>query len=238
MQFFGKSVKFVCWSVADPGIPRGGGANSPGGGGRQHTNLSNFPKNCMKLKEFGPPGGGRASPAPPLRSTTAGAPSWRVGAPPMGNPGSAPDLIWKTRMHSSRMCTTCSSSCHRRVSTPPTADAPEQASPSQIPLNFPLAVGLDQIPLNFPLGCGLGPDPPQLPPPLWAWTRSPSISPLGVGLETPLPWRPAARHAGVPPPMHAGIASPPWRPAAIHAGIPPPMHAGIAPPHGQNDRHV
>ena len=24
-------------------------------------------------------------------------------------------------------------------------------------------------PLNFPLGCGPGPDPPQLPPWLWAW---------------------------------------------------------------------
>ena len=44
--------------VADPGFPRGGGANSPGG--RQHTILPKFPKNCMKLKEFGPPGG-RAS---------------------------------------------------------------------------------------------------------------------------------------------------------------------------------
>ena len=45
-------------SVADPGFPRGGGANSPGGG-RQHTILPKFPKNCMKLKEFGPPGGAR-----------------------------------------------------------------------------------------------------------------------------------------------------------------------------------
>ena len=43
--------------MADPGFPRGGGANSPGGG-RQHTILPCFPKNCMKLKEFGPPGGG------------------------------------------------------------------------------------------------------------------------------------------------------------------------------------
>ena len=47
----------------------------------------------------------------------------------------------------------------------------------------PLGVGLDQIPLNFPLGCGSGPDPPQLPPWVWAWTRSPSTSPLGVGLD-------------------------------------------------------
>ena len=42
-------------AVADLGFPRGWGANSPGG--RQHTILPNFPKNCMKLKEFGPPGG-------------------------------------------------------------------------------------------------------------------------------------------------------------------------------------
>ena len=32
-----------------------------------------------------------------------------------------------------------------------------------------------------------GPDPPQLPPWVWAWTRSPSTSPLGVGLVTPPP---------------------------------------------------
>ena len=47
--------------VADPGFPQGGGANSRGG--HQHKILPNFPKNCMKLKEFGPPG---ASLAPPL----------------------------------------------------------------------------------------------------------------------------------------------------------------------------
>ena len=29
------------------------------GGGRQHKILPNFPKNCMKSKEFGLPGGGR-----------------------------------------------------------------------------------------------------------------------------------------------------------------------------------
>ena len=42
-------------AVADPGLQRGR---------EQHTNLPNFPKNCMKLKEFGPPGG-RASLTPP-----------------------------------------------------------------------------------------------------------------------------------------------------------------------------
>ena len=37
-------------TVADPGFSRDGGANPP--------ILSNFPKNCMKLIEFGPPGEG------------------------------------------------------------------------------------------------------------------------------------------------------------------------------------
>ena len=52
------------------------------------------------------------------------------------------------------MRTTHSSSRHGGVSTPP-----------------------GQIPLNFPLGCGPGPDPPQLPPWVWAWSRPP----LGPG---------------------------------------------------------
>ena len=42
-------------AVADPGFPRGGGINPPWC--CQHTILPNFPKNCMKLKEFGPRGG-------------------------------------------------------------------------------------------------------------------------------------------------------------------------------------
>ena len=53
--------------MVDPGFPRGGGANSPGG--HQHTILPNFLENCIKLKEFGPPGGAR--PSRPLRSATA-----------------------------------------------------------------------------------------------------------------------------------------------------------------------
>ena len=52
-------------TVADSGFPRGGGANSPGGG-RQHMILPYFPEKCMKLKEFGPRGGGHASLAFPL----------------------------------------------------------------------------------------------------------------------------------------------------------------------------
>ena len=54
----------------------------------------------------------------------------------------------------------------------------------------------------------------------------------------PPPWRPAARHAGIPPAMHAGIHTPPWRPAARHAGITPAMHAGIHPPCEQNHTHL
>ena len=55
--------------VADLGFPGGGGANSPGGG-RQHMISPKFPKNCMKLKEFGPRGGGRASKILLCRSAT------------------------------------------------------------------------------------------------------------------------------------------------------------------------
>ena len=50
-------------AVADPGFPRGGGAN-PQGGGASLLFGQHFPKNCMKMKEFGPRGG-CASLAPP-----------------------------------------------------------------------------------------------------------------------------------------------------------------------------
>ena len=60
-------------------------------------------------------------------------------------------------------------------------------APGQIYLNFPLWRGPGdtpgQIPLNLPLGVGLEtpqPDPPKLPPWVWAWKP--------------------ARHAGIPPP--------------------------------------
>ena len=64
-----------------------------------------------------------------------------------------------TRMHSSRMRTARSSS--RR------GGGVLASSPSTSPW----------------VPCGPGPDPPKLPPWLWAWTRSPSIFPLGVGLD-------------------------------------------------------
>ena len=131
-----------------------------------------------------------------------------------------------------------------RAGTTPGAGTPQSRHP-------PWSRHLGQIPLNFPLGCGPGPDPPQLPPWLWAWTRSPSTSPLGVGLDQiPLNF-PLGCGPGDPPPPDPpklplgcgprnlqgmlGYHTTPRRPAARHAGIPPAMHAGIAhpPPHGQ-----
>ena len=70
------------------------------------------------------------------------------------------DVCFSTRMHSSGMCTTCSSS-HWGVGAGPD------------PLNFPLGCGPGYDPANFPLGCGPGSDPP-------------SISPLGVDLGVSL----------------------------------------------------
>ena len=54
-------------SGADPGFPVGGGANPRGG--RQHTILPNFPKNCMKLRKVWSVGGAPGVPPldPPLR---------------------------------------------------------------------------------------------------------------------------------------------------------------------------
>ena len=48
-------------SVADPGFSPGGGAPTP----KSAIIFQFFAENCMKMKEFGPPGG-RASLAPPL----------------------------------------------------------------------------------------------------------------------------------------------------------------------------
>ena len=52
--------------VADPGFPRGGGANSPGGS--QHTILTNF---LHEIERIWTPGGVRDAPPSPLRSATA-----------------------------------------------------------------------------------------------------------------------------------------------------------------------
>ena len=45
------SAVYTKGTGADPGFPVGGDANPPGGG-RQHTNLPDFPKNCVKLRKF------------------------------------------------------------------------------------------------------------------------------------------------------------------------------------------
>ena len=56
---------FICVtkSVADPGFSRVGCANSQIG-----IILQFFAENCMKMKEFGPPGEGARVPGAPLRS--------------------------------------------------------------------------------------------------------------------------------------------------------------------------
>ena len=55
-------------AVADPGFPRGGGANSQGGA--PTYDFVNFCRKLHENEEILAPGGGRASPAPPLRSAT------------------------------------------------------------------------------------------------------------------------------------------------------------------------
>ena len=72
--------------------------------------------------------------------------------------------------------------------------------PARSPSSSPLGVGMDQMPLNFPLGCGPG-------------------NLQGMLGYHPIPWRPAERHAGIPPAMHAGITppSPLWTEFLTHA---------------------
>ena len=82
-------------------------------------------------------------------------------------------------MHSSRMRTSRSSRHHGGLHAPPPEQTPQAGTPPGA-------------------GTPPRPDPPQLPPWVWAWTRSPSTPPLGVGLglETC-----KACHAGIPPPL-------------------------------------
>ena len=58
-----KSDSLLSTSGGSRIFPRGGREPSRGG-----VNTPNFPENCMKSKEFGRPGGGRASLTPPPRS--------------------------------------------------------------------------------------------------------------------------------------------------------------------------
>ena len=48
-------------AVADPGFSRGGGAPTP----KIAIIFHIFAENCMKMKEFGPPGGARVPGGPP-----------------------------------------------------------------------------------------------------------------------------------------------------------------------------
>ena len=54
--------------VADPGFPRGGGANSPGGA--PTYDFAKFSQKLHEIERIWAPRGGRASLAPPLRSAT------------------------------------------------------------------------------------------------------------------------------------------------------------------------
>ena len=54
-------VRFYQWRIQD--FPQGGAPTT-----KSAIIFQIFAENCMKMKEFGPPGGGRASLAPPLRS--------------------------------------------------------------------------------------------------------------------------------------------------------------------------
>ena len=127
-------------------------------------------------------------------------------------------------MHSSRMHTTCSSSCLQYMLgyTPSrcgTGDPPG-CGPGDPP-----GVGLETSPRPDPLTspqvlAWRPPRPDTLTSPLGVSLETPLARPLklplGVGLETcktcwdttPTPWRPA-RHAGIPPARHAGISHPP-----------------------------
>ena len=56
-----KHESLIDYSVADPGFSPGGGAPTP----KIAIIFHIFAENCMKMKEFGPPGGARVPGAPP-----------------------------------------------------------------------------------------------------------------------------------------------------------------------------
>ena len=63
-------VKVLC-PVAESGFYRWGGCASPLDGSANILFCQSFPENCMKMKEFGPGGGGSRVPGGPLRSANA-----------------------------------------------------------------------------------------------------------------------------------------------------------------------
>ena len=70
-------------------------------GGRQHTILPHFPKNCMKLKEFGPPGG-RASKILLCRSATGLV--WVASHPPTNQKSGRYASYWNAFLFFSENC--------------------------------------------------------------------------------------------------------------------------------------
>ena len=96
-------------------------------------------------------------------------------------------MLESTRMHSSRMRTACSSSRQGGVSIPPWSRHPPAADTPSWSRHPPAAgtLPLEQTPpKQTPPRAGTPwPDLRQLPPWVWAWTRSPSTSPLGMGLD-------------------------------------------------------
>ena len=120
---------------------------------------------------------------------------------------------FSTRMHSSRMRTTHSSSC---LLGSVCLSACWDTSPGVGLETPPPSVGLETPPWVWawkPPGCEPGDTPPQV----WPWRPPQARSlnfPPGCGpgdlqgiLGYHHPWRPA-RHAGIPPAMHAGIPPP------------------------------
>ena len=81
--------------MADPAFPRDEGTKPPGEGGRrQHTILPKFPKNCMKLKEFGPGGVPHAPLDPPLICDS----QWRIKDSPEEDTNSwicGQNILWQ-----------------------------------------------------------------------------------------------------------------------------------------------
>ena len=62
----GFNLSSIDLSVADPGFPRGGGTNSPrGGGGAPTYHFAKFSQKLHEIERIWAPGGG-ASLAPPL----------------------------------------------------------------------------------------------------------------------------------------------------------------------------
>ena len=98
-------------------------------------------------------------------------------------------------MHSSRMHTTCTSSCWGAWPAPP-----------QLP---PWVWAWTRSP-STSSWVWAWTRSPSTSPWVWAWTRSPSTSPLVVGLETPL-------GPGNPPGTPPWDQAPPW-----HQAPPPP----------------